>query len=102
MSREVVIEEETLPFVPEIFDDSYAAQVRFARPLAGFIFAAKQQAHLLEILLGLVEQAVEAHRGEAMRIGSVRTEAKRDIESRFAHAAIALVEIGCERNSIFP
>src|SRR5205807_5782193 len=84
--------------IPEIFLNAILSLLGALLPVPRVLYVPQDFADLLEIFLGLIEQAVEAHRREVMSGRSVRSEAKRDIKPGLPHRAVAFVVVTDQRN----
>src|SRR5579871_942009 len=69
-------------------------------PGKGFLRTIQQASHFFQILLRLVQQAVEADRGEMMGRTTEWSKAKGDVKARFAHGTVAFVIVRGEPHPI--
>src|ERR1700687_2821221 len=87
----VIVEVQTSLAVPKIFLNALFALFRSLSPFFRVSRTPEHPAHLLQIALRFVEQAVQTYRCEMVRPRPMRSKAKRDVVARFPHRAVALV-----------
>ncbi len=70
MSHEVVIEKQSALPIPQILVDYFSPLVGLASPSFSILSSAEKDAHCFQVSFGLIEQAVQAHRGVMVRVGA--------------------------------
>src|SRR5438270_4842104 len=96
----VVVEEETTVSIPEILLHATLALLRSRSPGLRFGRLADRHADLVHVCFRLVKQAVQADGSVMMRGRAVGSEAEGNVETGFAHRAVALVVVGAEANQM--
>src|SRR5437868_4267955 len=91
--HEVVVAKYAILSLPQVLVNGAVAGLGFAVPPHRISRLAQQMRHVFEIALVTIEQAVEAYRRKMVRSAGERSEAIAGIKPRFAHGAVADIEI---------
>src|SRR5207248_5610027 len=95
---EIKIEVHSLLSIPEILLNFLRSRGGALLPLRRLRRFSQQNTDVLQVLLSFIQQTVQADRSVVMCAGAEGLEAKRNIEPRFPHGAVALVVVAIQPN----